>query len=127
MVISPVDTQTECLNESETLTFRLLLMNFLTLVFQVTMATGGVRRIYEEDDPVDDSLLNQLSKWILYDRLPSLARDLGMSQADFSRIAIATTQPQEQIFKVSFFHPLSLFWISNEKINFFSNMFNFIL
>ena len=102
MDISPVDTQTECLNESETLTFRLLLMNFLTLVFQVTMATGGAGRIYEDDDPVDDSLLNQLSKWIIYYQLPSLARDLGMSQADFSRIAIATTQPQEQIFKVSF-------------------------
>ena len=98
MVISPVDTQTECLNESETLTFRLLLMNFLTFVFQVTMATGGVRRIYEEDDPVDERLLNQLSKWILYHCLPSLTRDLGMSQAEFSRIATATTQPQEQIF-----------------------------
>ena len=66
------------------------------------MATGGIRRFYEEDDPVDDSLLNQLSKWILYHRLGALARDLGMSQAEFSRIAVATTQPQEQIFKVSF-------------------------
>ena len=67
------------------------------------MATGGVGRIYKEDDPVDDSLLNQLSKWILYHRLGALARDLGMSQAEFSRIATATTQPQEQIFKVSFY------------------------
>ena len=67
------------------------------------MATGGVGRIYEEDDPVDDSLLNQLSKWILYHRLGALARDLGMSQAEFSRISTATTQPQEQIFKVSFY------------------------
>ena len=65
------------------------------------MATGGIRRFYEEDDPLDDSLLNQLSKWILYHRLGALARDLGMSQAEFSRTAVATTQPQEQIFKVS--------------------------
>ena len=75
---------------------------YVSQVLLVTMASGGVRRIYEEDDPVDDSLLNQLSKWILYHRLPSLARDLGMSQAEFSRIATATTQPQEQIFKVRF-------------------------
>ena len=65
------------------------------------MATSA-RRIFEEEDPVDEYLLNQLSKWILYHRLGALARDLGISQAEFSRIAIATTQPQEQIFKVSF-------------------------
>ena len=65
------------------------------------MATGGVRRIYEEDDEVDEYLLNQLSKWIIYDHLGTLARDLGMSQAEFSRIvAIGTNQPLEQIFKV---------------------------
>ena len=64
------------------------------------MATGGVRRIYEEDDPVDDSLLNQLSKWILYHRLPSLARDLGISDAEISRIMIPSRAPEEQIFKV---------------------------
>ena len=66
------------------------------------MATGGVRRIYEEDDPVDDSILNQLSKWILYHRLGALARGLGMSQAEFSRIAISSSTPEEQIFNVSF-------------------------
>ena len=66
------------------------------------MATGGTRRIYEEDDMVDEYLLNQLSKWILYHRLGALARDLGISQAEFSRIAIATSQPEEQIFKVNF-------------------------
>ena len=65
------------------------------------MASGGVRRIYEEDDEVDEYLLNQLSKWIIYDNLGTIARDLGMSQAEFSRIvAIGTNQPLEQIFKV---------------------------
>ena len=63
------------------------------------MATGGDRRMYEEDDRVDEYLLNQLSKWILYHRLGALARDLGISQAEFSRIAIATSQPEEQVFK----------------------------
>ena len=41
------------------------------------MATGGWDtsvRVYEEDDKVDEKLLNQLSKWILYNRLPWLAR-----------------------------------------------------
>ena len=63
------------------------------------MATGGARRMYEEDDRVDENLLNQLSKWILYHRLGALARDLGISQAEFSRIAVATSQPEEQVFK----------------------------
>ena len=52
---------------------------------------------------MDEYLLNQLSKWILYDRLPSLARDLGISQADLSRIMIPSNTPQEQIFQVSNF------------------------
>ena len=62
------------------------------------MATGG--RHYEEDDQVDDYLLNQVSKWILYHRLGSLARDLGLSHAHYSRIAIPSEDPKEQIFKV---------------------------
>ena len=65
------------------------------------MATGGTKLTYEDDDRVDEYLLNQISKWILYYRLPSLARDLGISQAEFSRVSVATSQPEEQIFKVS--------------------------
>ena len=68
----------------------------------VTMATGGVRRIYDAGDSVDEPLLNKLSKWIMYDRLGALARDLGISQAEYSRIAIGTNLPEEQIFKVKF-------------------------
>ena len=64
------------------------------------MALGGGRRLYEEDDKVDEKLLNQLSKWILYHRLGALARDLGITEAEFSRIAIATSEPEEQVFKV---------------------------
>ena len=64
------------------------------------MDAAGFGRIYEEDDKVDDYLLNELSKWVLYHRLPSLARSLGLSQAEFSRIATVTTQPEEQIFQV---------------------------
>ena len=65
------------------------------------MATGGVRRIYEEDDKVDEYLLNQVSKWVLYHRLPSLARSLGFTQAEFSRIVGVNSQPEEQIFQVN--------------------------
>ena len=64
------------------------------------MATGGVRRLYEEDDKVDEYLLNQVSKWVLYHRIGSLARDLGISQAQFSRIIGAKSEPEEQIFQV---------------------------
>ena len=65
------------------------------------MATADVRDMYKEDDLVDERLLNQLSKWILYHRLPSLARDMGMSQAEFSRIATPSNTTEEQIFQVN--------------------------
>ena len=67
-----------------------------------TMASGGARRLYEEDDKLDEYLLNQVSKWVLYHRLPSLARDLGISQAQFTRIVGRKSQPEEQIFEVCF-------------------------
>ena len=65
------------------------------------MATGGTRRIYEEQDPVDEYLLNQVSKWILFHRLGALARDLEISDAEISRIMIPTRSAEEQIFKVN--------------------------
>ena len=58
---------------------------------------------HEEHDRVDEYLLNQVSKWVLYDRLGLLARDLGITQAEFSRIGCAKIQPEqaeEQIFQV---------------------------
>ena len=64
------------------------------------MAAGGKHVLYQEDDMVDEYLLNQLSKYILFNHLGALARDLGFSQAEFSRIATPTNQPEEQIFKV---------------------------
>ena len=67
------------------------------------MATGGwdgSLRVYEEDDKVDEKLLNQLSKWILYNRLPWLARNLGFTQAEISRIIIQNLSPEEQIYQV---------------------------
>ena len=84
------------------------------------MATGGRQTIYKEDDRVDEYLLNQLSKWILYHRLGSLARDLGMSHAEFSRIATATNQPEDQIFRVreNYFHHflIHLWFISSTSV-----------
>ena len=67
------------------------------------MATGGWDgsvRVYEEDDKVDEKLLNQLSKWILYNRLPWLARNLGFTHAEISRIIIQNLSPEEQIYQV---------------------------
>ena len=67
------------------------------------MATGGWDgsvRVYEEDDKVDEKLLNQLSKWILYNRLPWLARNLGFTQAEISRIITQYLTPEERIFQV---------------------------
>ena len=49
---------------------------------------------------MDEYLLNQVSKWVLYHRLRLLARDLGISEAHFSRIIGANSQPEEQIFQV---------------------------
>ena len=59
------------------------------------------RGLYEEDDNVDDYLLNQVSKHVLYNKLGSLARDLRLTDAEYSRIATPTKHPEEQIFGVS--------------------------
>ena len=64
------------------------------------MATGGFRCLYKENDKVDEYLLNQVSKGVLYYRLPPLARDLRISQAEFARIVVPTSQPEEHVFKV---------------------------
>ena len=73
------------------------------------MATGGGDgsvRVYEEDDKVDEKLLNQLSKWILYNRLPWLARNLGFTQAEIFRIVMQFPDPEERIFQVNYFYLL---------------------
>ena len=67
------------------------------------MATGGWDRsvrVYEEDDTVDVELLNKLSKWILYDQLRILARNLGFTHAEISCIMTQYLRPEEQIFQV---------------------------
>ena len=76
------------------------------------MATGGrdstAVRVYKEDDKLDERLLNQLSKWIMYHRLPHLARNLGFSMAEISRIITPNNTPEEQIFQVFIFY--RMFW-----------------
>ena len=64
------------------------------------MASGGSDRLYEEDDRLDERLLNQISKWIMYNRLPSLARHLGFSDAEITRVMFASRDPEEQCFQV---------------------------
>ena len=71
------------------------------------MATGGWDRsvrVYEEDDKVDEKLLNQLSKWILYNRLPWLARNLGFTDTEIVRVMMQYPASEEQIFQVRYFH-----------------------
>ena len=65
------------------------------------MNVMAARRGYEAEDEVDDYFLNQISRSILYHRLGALARDLGLSQAEFSRIVIPGKPPEDQIFEVS--------------------------
>ena len=50
------------------------------------MATA--QRVYEETDTVDDTLLNQISKYVFYDNLWSLARDLGIPQTEISGMEV---------------------------------------
>ena len=59
-------------------------------------------RVYEEDDTVDEGLLNQLKGWIMYNRLPTLARHLGFTEAEITRIILQESTPEDRIFKVSF-------------------------
>ena len=65
------------------------------------MATGGTKRMYREEDIVDDDLLNQLSKWILYHCLEALAKDMGIPQAEIAQIMTPSKTHGEQIVQVN--------------------------
>ena len=74
------------------------------------MATGGwdtSLRVYEEDDKVDEKLLNQLSKWILYNRLPWLARNLGFTDSEIMNVMIQFSNEEDRIFQVAPFVTLT--------------------
>ena len=64
------------------------------------MATS--QRVYEENDNVDDILLKEISKYVFYKQLWSLALDLGIHQTEISAMA-AIKNPGEEIYKVSIF------------------------
>ena len=61
---------------------------------------AAVQPVYEGNDTVDDTLLNQISKYVFYDNLESLARDLEVRETEIRKITCASSSPQEQIFKV---------------------------
>ena len=63
------------------------------------MATGTAQRVYEDNDNVDDTLLNQISKYVFYENLWSLARDLGIPETEISAM-VEIKNPQEKIYKV---------------------------
>ena len=63
------------------------------------MATGTAQRVYEDNDNVDDTLLNKISKYVFYENLSSLARDIGIPQTEISGM-VEIKDPQEKKFKV---------------------------
>ena len=77
--------------------------------FYDTMATGGpstsgATHLYEEDDVLEDRFLDQISQWIMYDQLPSLARHLGLPDNEISRIMTTHKTLEEQCFQVCMRH-----------------------
>ena len=74
---------------------------------------AALQRIYEGDDTVDDTLLNQISKFIFYENLSSLARDLAIPQTEISGLVEIKTS-QEKIFKVSTFFIEIFFYLVNK-------------
>ena len=61
------------------------------------MATA--QRVYKENDNVDDTLLNQISKKVFYKNLSSLARDLGIPQTEIDAM-VEIKDPQDKTYKV---------------------------
>ena len=89
------------------------------------MATG---RVYEEKDNVDDTLLNQISKYVFYDNLWSLARDLEVRETEIRKTLHASSSPQEQIFKVSFYQIWDYFLQKNGNVaNIFKSCFHYLI
>ena len=66
--------------------------------------TSGATPLYQEDDIPDERFLEEISRWIMYDRLPSMARHLGLSDPEISRIIIPSRTPEEQCFQVCMIH-----------------------
>ena len=57
---------------------------------------------YEANDLLDEYLLNQLAKNVNYMKLCSFAKDLGITQTEYDKIAAPNTNtPDERIHKVS--------------------------
>ena len=68
------------------------------------MASVTVRKKgkYEGGDKVDEFILNQVAKHVIYGQLGSLSRDLGISDTEYGKITAPNVFPQnEQIYKVS--------------------------
>ena len=86
-----------------------LFISDISSSFGDTMATGGpgtsgATHLYQEDDILDERFLEEISQWIMYDRLQSIARHLGLSDAEISRIVIPSRTPEEQCFQVYMIH-----------------------
>ena len=96
----PVISLSLALNHTHSTHFLLQHIVYIRVTFGMSAAKITARKRYSEDSAVDDYLLNQISKWIICDRLGLLARDLGIGQAEFSRIQIMKSAPVEQVFQV---------------------------
>ena len=49
------------------------------------MASG---RMYNSDDMVEEYLINQIAKYVQYDKLGRLSGDLGIKSNDFQRLLL---------------------------------------
>ena len=83
---------------------------------------AAAQRVYEDNDSVDDTLLNQISKYVFYDQLWSLARDIGIPQTKISGMA-EIKDAQEKIYKVSIF-TLSFGFASKSDLSLYQDPFN---
>ena len=70
------------------------------------MATGGPSTarspddLYKQDDVLNERLLHQIFKWIIWDELRPLAQHLGISSGGISRVMNEPITPEEKSFEV---------------------------
>ena len=63
------------------------------------MASG---RMYNSDDMVEEYLINQIAKYVQYEKLGRLSGDLGIKSNDYQKITAPNAFNQDdQIYKVN--------------------------
>ena len=65
------------------------------------MDMDASQRVYEMNDTCDDRLLNKVSKYIFFDNLWALARDLGVPETEIRELTVANITSHEKIVQAS--------------------------